>query len=431
MSAAKKELIGDHFLDLWSKTRARKPESDEEEELPTELDPDSIAGGFAVVGPDRLSVRYPNVSLHDHDAGVVKANHAAPMKRMIYYFEIFVQNEGAKGRITVGFTTSAFNAHRQPGWEESTFGYNADDGLFYNGQTSREEFGPTFAAGDTVGAGINYETQNFFFTLNGALAALFDKDIKGPVFPSVSLHSHYEEVLVNFGQRGFSFDLKAYEAEERFKIEEKFRGPVSVPQNADHGIVRSYLQHYGYGETLKHLDIDLQSIMPSISAAPEDGASEEDTMYAFNQRRTLRQLINSGNIDETFSTLGMWYPQIIEGDSSVICFMLHCQKFIELVQDEKIADALWYGKSELAKFMNSSAFGDIAKDCCALLVYGQPSESSVGYLLGDAQRELVADAVNATILSTNPNMKDASLCKYSAIERLIQQLQPALWRRGP
>lgn len=46
----------------------------------------------------------------------------------------------------------------------------------------------------------------------------------------------------------------------------------------------------------------------------------------------------------------------------------------------------------------------------------------MGYLLGDSQRELVADAVNAVILSTNPNIKDASLCMYSSLERLIRQV---------
>lgn len=123
-----KDLIGDYFLDLWchtSKTLALKPETgpesefgedeEEEEELPTALDTLNSSGGFSVVGPDKLSLLYPNANLHGHDVGVVQSNRAAPFKRLLYYFEIYVKNAGAKGQIAIGFTTSAFKVRRQPG----------------------------------------------------------------------------------------------------------------------------------------------------------------------------------------------------------------------------------------------------------------------------------------------------------------------------
>lgn len=56
-----------------------------------------------------------------------------------------------------------------------------------------------------------------------------------------------------------------------------------------------------------------------------------------------------------------------------------------------------------------------------MLAYEQPLESSVGYLLKDSQREVVADTVNAMILSTNPNMKETN-CLHSCLERLLRQL---------
>lgn len=46
----------------------------------------------------------------------------------------------------------------------------------------------------------------------------------------------------------------------------------------------------------------------------------------------------------------------------------------------------------------------------------------MGYLLEDSQREVVADTVNAMILSTNPNMKDLQGCLHSYLERLLRQL---------
>lgn len=57
-----------------------------------------------------------------------------------------------------------------------------------------------------------------------------------------------------------------------------------------------------------------------------------------------------------------------------------------------------------------------------MLAYERPLESSVGYLLKDSQREVVADTVNAMILSANPNMKDSKHCLHSYLERLLRQL---------
>lgn len=49
-------------------------------------------------------------------------------------------------------------------WEANSCGYHGDDGLLYRGHGKGEAFGPTYTSGDTVGAGINYAAQEFFFT---------------------------------------------------------------------------------------------------------------------------------------------------------------------------------------------------------------------------------------------------------------------------
>ncbi|KAK8483533.1 hypothetical protein V6N13_009147 [Hibiscus sabdariffa] len=69
-----------------------------------------------------------------------------------------------------------------------------------------------------------------------------------------------------------------------------------------------------------------------------------------------------------------------------------------------------------------AGFDDLLQDCVALLAYERPQESSVGYLLEESQRDLVADTVNAMILSTNPNMKHTQGCLQSYLERLLRQL---------
>ncbi|KAI5668041.1 hypothetical protein M9H77_17894 [Catharanthus roseus] len=435
--APENDVIGSYFLELWrlnskaasaaatattsSSTSGMSAEDSEFEEAPTELDTVNSSGGFSVVGPDKLSVHYPNVHLHGHDVGVVQANKPAPSKRLIYYFEIFVKNAGAKGQMSIGFTAPGFKMRRQPGWEANSYGYHGDDGLLYRGHGKGEAFGPTYTTGDTVGGGINYATQEFFFTKNGSVVGAVYKDVKGPLFPTVAVHSQNEEVTVNFGKDPFKFDIKKFEAEER-KKQEMTVDNICIPQNASYGIVRSYLQHYGYEETLKLFDMASKSTVPPISLVQENGSNEEDTIYAINQRKTLRQLIRNGEIDEAFRKLRDWYPQIVQDDKSAICFLLHCQKFIELVRISKLEEAVVYGRNEFEKFYRLAEFDDLVKDCAALLAYEQPLKSSVGYLLGDAQREIVADAINSLILSTNPNAKVGKSCLHSCLERLLRQL---------
>lgn len=396
-------------------------EDDDAEALPTELNTINSSGGFVVVSTDKLSVQYTSVNLHGHDVGVIQANRPAPVKRLTYYFELKVKNAGAKGQIAIGFTNESFKMRRQPGWEQNSYGYHGDDGLLYRGQGKGEPFGPTFTTGDIVGGGINYASQEVFFTKNGVVVGAVYKDVKGPLFPTIAVHSQNEEVTVNFGKEPFIFDIKAYEAQERFKQQGMIE-KISLPQNVSYGIVRSYLLHYGYEDTLNVFDMANNNSVPPITLPQENGFVEQDSTYALNQRKTLRQLIRSGQIDAAFSKLHEWYPQIVQDDQSPTCFLLHCQKFIELIRVGELENAVKYGRGELAKFLELEDYKELVKECVALLAYEEPSKSSVGHLLGDSQREVVADAVNAMVLSTNPDAKETQSCLHSQLERLLRQL---------
>lgn len=420
--------IGAYFLELWRQQSSKVDmEEEESEEAPTELDTVNSSGGFSVILPDKLSVNYANVNLHGHDVGVVQANRPAPVKRLVYYFEMFVKNAGAKGQIAIGFTTDGFKMRRHPGWEANSYGYHGDDGMLYRGQGKGEQFGPTYTTGDTVGGGINYASQEFFFTKNGTVVGTVYKDVKGPLIPTIAVHSQNEEVRVNFGKEPFVFDLKAYEEDERAKQQMTIE-KITVPHDASHGIVRSYLLHYGYEDTLNLLDTASHTTASSISSGQENGTNFEES-YALNHRKILRQLIRTGKIDDAFNKLREWYPQVFKDDSSAICFMIHCQKFIELVRVDKLEEAVAYGRVEFEKFFKLEELGDLLKDCAALLAYEKPQDSPVGYLLEDSQREVVADAVNAAILMTNPEIKNSQECLHSQLEKLLRQLSGCYFHR--
>ncbi|KAH9758043.1 Ran-binding protein M-like [Citrus sinensis] len=394
----KNEDLGLHFLALARASSSsmggkREEEDFEEEEVPTELNTINSSGGFLVVSPDKLSVKYTSVNLHGHDVGVVQANKPAPVKRLVYYFEIYVKDAGAKGQIAIGFTSESFKMRRQPGWEANSCGYHGDDGLLYRGQGKGEAFGPTFTTNDTVGGGINYASQEFFFT----------SSVQGHQGSLVSDHCCSQPKRgVVLALTVILFLLSIY---------------ISVLR-----LVRSYLQHYGYEDTLNSFDLAGKTTVPPVFVAQENGFNEQDNVYALNQRKTLRQLIRNGEIDAAFDKLRNWHPWIVQDDKSSTCFLLHCQKFIELVRVGALEEAVKYGRMELAKYFGLAGFEELVQDCVALLAYEKPQESSVGYLLEDSQREIVADTVNAMILSTNPNVKDLHGCLHSCLERLLRQL---------
>ncbi|KAH9625994.1 hypothetical protein KSS87_022933 [Heliosperma pusillum] len=461
MVTNQQEQIGTYFLSQAKLTASSppqtSPESDTDDEpLPTELNTINSSGGFLVVSTDKLSLRYPSVNQHGHDVGAVQSNRPAPVKRLAYYFEMKVINGGFKSHMSIGFTTDTFKMRRQPGWEANSYGYHGDDGLLYRGQGKGEAFGPTFTTGDVVGGGINYSSQEVFFTKNGDIVGTVYKDMKSQLFPTVAVHSQNEEY--DACRQIFHLLLIiilseiAYEAQERLKQQSMIE-KITLPQDVSYGIVRSYLLHYGYEGTLNVFDMANNNSVPPIAIPQENGFSEQDSMYALNHRKTLRQMIRSGQIDAVFCKLNELYPQIIQDDKSPVCFLLHCQKFIELVRVRELEGAVKYGRVELAKFFGLEEYEELVREheyylreyahphayfiivaqgnesrrkdiqeCVALLAYEDPSKSPVGYLLGDSQREVVADTVNAMILSTNPNTKDSWSCMHSQLEKLLRQL---------
>jgi hypothetical protein len=105
---------GSYFIDV--ARQYSSPVGGETELEPTELNTVKGSGGFLVVSIDKLSVKYTSVNLHGHDVGVIQADRPAPEKRLVYYFEIYIKNAGAKGQITIGFTNHTFKMRRQPGY---------------------------------------------------------------------------------------------------------------------------------------------------------------------------------------------------------------------------------------------------------------------------------------------------------------------------
>ncbi|KAJ4905920.1 B30.2/SPRY domain-containing protein [Raphanus sativus] len=110
----------------------------------------------------------------------------------------------------------------------------------------------TYTTGDIVDCGIDYVSQEFFFTKNGSLVGTSPNVFKGVLYPTVALHSENEEVTVNFEPETFLFDLVGYKTsiKEKLNVEiDKISLSPSVPLD----LVKSYLTQYGYQNTLHAL----------------------------------------------------------------------------------------------------------------------------------------------------------------------------------
>lgn len=69
--------------------------------------------------------------------------------------------------VAIGFSASGVSLTRAPGWEPESWGYHGDDGNVFASQNVGKHYGPPFAAGDTIGCGVNFRTGTAFFTRNG------------------------------------------------------------------------------------------------------------------------------------------------------------------------------------------------------------------------------------------------------------------------
>ena len=132
--------------------------------------------------------------------GVVKI--LQPMNSTLNYFEYEIISTGVSCAIGIGVGESEYPLNRMPGWNRNGVGYHADDGKLFHQNGYGVEFGPTCTAGDRMGCGVNFGSEdasgyiNVFFTKNGQQVGNLVK-IKKPVnglYPLVGLHTQGAQV---------------------------------------------------------------------------------------------------------------------------------------------------------------------------------------------------------------------------------------------
>ncbi|KAJ8660037.1 hypothetical protein O0I10_004264 [Lichtheimia ornata] len=191
------------------------------DELPTQL--------------NALDMSY-NLDLHDSNlhvfsigggstddyAGIVRSNRPIPELCDVFYFEAKVMDAGRHGFIVVGVCSDQADLEQLPGWGTDTWGYHADDGRAFDGNSGNDQglpFGPGYTVLDVIGCGIDMQRRDIFYTKNGRFigrafhAVRFGIDLH----PCIGLNSPGESVVVNFGNQPFVFDIEKYIKDQQMK----------------------------------------------------------------------------------------------------------------------------------------------------------------------------------------------------------------------
>jgi len=196
----------------------------------------AVKDQWTVVGADKFHYSYSNktrsVFMRNESCGVIRTITRLPPIPMlpgynqIGYFEVIVLSDSEPFETAIGVCRVDCDLQYMPGWQQHSWGYHADDGFkFYNDIGGSETnctgkaFGPTWTEkGSIVGCGYNYTTDEIFWTLNGKFLGIgfqLPKDTK--VAACAALHSD-GEILLNFGQLPFKFDVDKYICKEALEV---------------------------------------------------------------------------------------------------------------------------------------------------------------------------------------------------------------------
>lgn len=135
----------------------------------------------------------------------------------VYYYEVtLTSNKNIDGWlnevISIGYSSNKVITNAHIGNIFGSFGFFSSTGNIRYNNNIMHNTHINYKAGDTIGAGIIYITENQikpFFTYNEKLIYIYDKtiDILLPYFPAIGYY-YSNSIHVNFSTSKFKFDIK-------------------------------------------------------------------------------------------------------------------------------------------------------------------------------------------------------------------------------
>jgi len=307
---------------------------------------------------DRLGCYFRGNGRREDDekfAAAVRTDNYIPPSCLLYYFEIKFISKGREGFMGVGLSSAQVPLTKLPGWTRESYGYHADDGNTFTGDSTKgHSFGPTFTTGDVIGCGYNLVEGKLFFTKNGLnLGKAFD-DMPSNIllYPTIGLKTPGEEVQANFGQEDFVYD-----------IQQDLR---SLKKNMTLTISNYPITDFNNWQTTLHKLVQswlLQNSYPNTADAFTRSTKIEckENLQRIQQRNQIQQLVLSGHISEAIRLTNRLCPNLLQNNPNLL-FALKCRQFIELISgaESDYQPTMSYDNQEIAS--NGHQFnGDLAK----------------------------------------------------------------------
>jgi len=342
----------------------------------------------------QTTIKYVGPGNSDQDAAAIRTDNPVPQDCPLYYFEVAIVNEGAKGLIGIGLSGKDVNLARLPGWDEHSFGYHGDDGNMFPGRGQGTLFGPTFTKDDVIGCYWNRAERVIGYTKNGIHLGVAFRDVNETVlYPTVGFRTHNEEVKANFGETQFVADLDAMWNDQCDRVVRSLNLTQIESSKSISSIVAElildYLVHHRYWKAAAIVSSDLFE---------KKRLTEQDEASIVARQRIYEAVI-SGNIDEALSQTESIAAGTLEKHPRIL-FKLRCQKFMQMVQnpDEDSHSALQFGRTFLTPSCSSPEDHAFLSEVLTLIAYESPEQSPCGHLLKlDYKREL-AEELNSAIL---------------------------------
>ncbi|KAF2277031.1 ran-binding protein [Westerdykella ornata] len=286
------------------------------------------------------------------EAATIRADHCAPKKCGIYYFEVTVMSRVKDTTVGIGLSGPKVSLHRMPGWEPDSYGYHGDDGHIFNHNQSGRAYGPKFGSQDTIGCGIIFKTRQIFFTKNGYPLGTAFKDVNTEkrYYPVIGVKKNGETLKANFGQEPFVFDIDKMVQDEKFEILNEIENrPVSDSTDNESekfdeasftkDLISQYLSHDGYVETARAFaeEVYADTRAPAGTEDADTYSPPVDDYHAI-RRQEIRSAILRGDIDHAIKHTNAYYPSVLR-DNKDVYFKLRCRKFIELIRTSTILAA--------------------------------------------------------------------------------------------
>jgi len=143
----------------------------------------------------------------------------------------------------------------------------------------------------------------------------------------------------------------------------------------------------------------------------EAGMSSPVDYESIESRMNIREALQRGDVGEAITRVNDLNPEILDTNPALY-FKLQQQKLIEFIRQGRIAEALEFAQEELAPRgeENPEFLSELEKTMALLAFESSPmAPPQIAELLSPSQRMRTASAVNAAILESLSQGKEAKL----------------------